>query len=129
MKTGAWPVYVGLAPRRLYRADYAYFEPVHSTAPDIAELNIINPTAMILSAKWMLGSLGFEDAAARLEQAIYAVYSAGKPLTRDQGGSASTTEFCVTVVAGLYTAPGASSPGFGVNYPEPVALPTAFLLP
>ncbi len=92
---------LGLAPSACIGRDYAYFEPVHGTAPDIVGMNIINPTAMLLSAKWMLDYLGFEDAAARLEQAVYAVYAAGKHLTPDQGGSSSTTEFCAAVRAGL----------------------------
>ncbi len=92
---------LGLAPSACIGRDYAYFEPVHGTAPDIAGMNIINPTAMILSAKWMLDYLGFEDAAGRLEQAVYTVYSEGDHLTPDQGGSSSTTEFCAAVRAGL----------------------------
>ena len=52
---------------------------------------------MLLSAKWMLDYLGFEEAAARLEKAVYRVYAEGKRLTPDQGGTASTTEFCQAV--------------------------------
>lgn len=92
---------LGLAPSACIGRDYAYFEPVHGTAPDIAGMNIINPTAMILSAKWMLDYLGFEDAAGRLEKAVYAVYAEGEYLTPDQGGSSSTTDFCAAVQAGL----------------------------
>lgn len=92
---------LGMAPSACIGRDYAYFEPVHGTAPDIAGMNIINPTAMILSAKWMLDYLGFEDAAGRLEKAVYAVYAEGAHLTPDQGGSSSTTEFCAAVRAQL----------------------------
>jgi len=92
---------LGLAPSACLGDDYAYFEPVHGTAPDLAGKNCINPTAMLLSAKWMLDYLGFEEAAQRLERAVYQVYAEGKQLTRDQGGTASTTEFCEAVQATL----------------------------
>ena len=88
---------LGLAPSACLGDDYAYFEPVHGTAPDLAGKHCINPTAMLLSAKWMLDYLGFEDAAQRLERAVYQVYADGKHLTRDQGGTASTTQFCQAV--------------------------------
>jgi isocitrate/isopropylmalate dehydrogenase len=92
---------LGLAPSACFGDDYAYFEPVHGTAPDLAGKNMINPTAMLLSAKWMLDYLGFGEAAQRLEKAVYDVYAEGKHLTSDQGGSASTTQFCEAVQKNL----------------------------
>jgi len=88
---------LGLAPSGCYGATYAYFESVHGSAPDIAGKNIINPTATLLSAGLMLEYLGYDQAAARLDQAIAQVYAAGRVLTPDQGGTASTTAFCDAV--------------------------------
>ena len=88
---------LGLAPSACFGEDYAYFEPVHGTAPDLMGKNLVNPTAMILSAKWMLEYLGLEEAAQRLEKAVFEVYGEGKSLTPDQGGSSSTTQFCRAV--------------------------------
>jgi isocitrate/isopropylmalate dehydrogenase len=88
---------LGLAPSGCYGETYAYFESVHGSAPDIVGRNIINPTATLLSAVMMLDYLGYEDAVARLDQAISQVYADGRPLTPDQGGSASTTDFCMAV--------------------------------
>jgi isocitrate/isopropylmalate dehydrogenase len=88
---------LGLAPSGCYGDDYAYFESAHGTAPDIAGRNIINPTATLLSAAMMLDHLGFEAAAERVEKAVEAVYASGHPLPPDQGGNASTTEFCEAV--------------------------------
>lgn len=88
---------LGLAPSGCYGKDYAYFESIHGTAPDIAGRNIINPTATLLSAVMMLEYIGYTDAAARLDRAISQVYAEGKTLTHDQGGSASTTDFCTSV--------------------------------
>ena len=92
---------LGLAPSGCYGDDYAYFEPAHGTAPDIAGRNIVNPTATLLSAALMLDYLGLASAARRLERAVASVYAAGSVLTPDQGGSASTTEFCAAVAEAL----------------------------
>lgn len=92
---------LGLAPSGCYGDRYAYFEPAHGTAPDIAGQHIINPTATILSAALMLDYLGWPDAAARLTAAVRAVYADGRALTPDQGGRAKTAEFCAAVAAAL----------------------------
>jgi len=88
---------LGLCPSGCYGDNYAYFESIHGTAPDIAGKHLINPTATLLSAVMMLEYLGYADEAARLDRAISQVYAAGETLTHDQGGSASTTVFCASV--------------------------------
>lgn len=88
---------LGVAASACIGKDYAYFEPVHGSAPDIAGRNIINPTATILSAVWMLDYLGLGEAAKQLESAVRRVYAEGKHLTFDMGGTASTTEFADAV--------------------------------
>jgi isocitrate/isopropylmalate dehydrogenase len=88
---------LGLAPSGCYGDDYAYFEPTHGTAPDLAGRGIINPTATMLSAAMMLEHLGFDDAARRIELAIARVYATGRVLTPDQGGTATTAEFAAAV--------------------------------
>src|SRR5208282_5760231 len=85
----------------LYGDDYAYFESVHGTAPDIMGQHIINPTATMLSAAMMLEYLGFAPAAKRFEEAVRKVYADGRTLTPDQGGTAKTDEFARAVVAHL----------------------------
>ena len=88
---------LGIASSGCYGLDYAYFESVHGTAPDIAGKGIINPTATILSAVLMLDYLGFRDAAWSLRKAVDAVYKDGLYLTPDQGGRCTTVEFCDAV--------------------------------
>ncbi len=90
---------LGIAPNACVGDHYAYFGTVHGTAPDIAGLNVINPTAMLLGAAMMLKHLDLAADARRLESAVYSVYEEGTCLTRDQGGSATTTEFCECVAA------------------------------
>jgi len=92
---------LGLAPSGCYGDAYAYFESAHGTAPDIAGRGCINPTAMILSGAMMLAHLGFSDSARALDRAVAAVYADGRSLTPDQGGRASTRDFCAAVAARL----------------------------
>ncbi len=92
---------LGLAPSGCYGSDFAYFEPVHGTAPDIAGQGIINPTATMLSAAMLLEYLGLDDAAQRLERAVEETYAAGDRLTPDQGGFATTRQFARAVQSRL----------------------------
>src|ERR1700687_2414810 len=84
---------LGLSPSACYGAAYAYFEPVHGSAPDLAGKGVINPTAMLLSGAMLLNYLGYDEQSRRLERAMQQVYLEGTALTIDQGGSAKTMEF------------------------------------
>jgi isocitrate dehydrogenase (NAD+) len=77
--------------------DYAVFEAVHGSAPDIAGQNIANPTALIQSAVMMLHHLDEPAAATAIQEAVYALYEEGAPLTPDVGGDASTATFAEAV--------------------------------
>ena len=88
---------LGLCPSACYGENYAYFEPVHGSAPDLMGKDAINPTAMLLSGALMLDYFGYSDQAKRLESAIELAYREGNVLTVDQGGTASTSEFVVVV--------------------------------
>ena len=46
------------------------FEPVHGSAPDIAGKNLADPTAAILSAALLAKTLGFQEAAKKIENAV-----------------------------------------------------------
>ncbi len=92
---------LGLAPSACYSDEFAYFEPVHGTAPDIAGTHTINPTATLLSAVLMLDWLQFPDAARRLEFAVESVYREGASLTPDQGGNSTSDQFCAAVAQWL----------------------------
>jgi isocitrate/isopropylmalate dehydrogenase len=98
---------LGLSPSGCYGESYAYFEPVHGSAPDLLGKNAINPTAMLLSGAMMLDYLGFGEQARRLEGAIARTYREGTVRTIDQGGQASTTEFVAVVRNHLTTIPAA----------------------
>lgn len=77
--------------------DYAVFEAVHGSAPDIAGQGIANPTALIRSAEMMLRHLDEAEAAGAVRHALIATLDEGRVLTRDLGGTASTDEFADAV--------------------------------
>src|ERR1700678_1933074 len=89
---------LGVVPSGNMGETVAVFEAVHGTAPDIAGKDIANPTALLMSAILMLRHVNEVSAAKRMEDSLHTVYKEGKHLTRDVGGSASTTEFTETVI-------------------------------
>lgn len=91
---------LGLAPSSCIGARWAYFEPVHGTAPDIAGKGIANPLATILSTAMMLRYLGETDAAGRIEGAVETVIANG-PRTGDLGGQAGSADVTAAVIEAL----------------------------
>lgn len=99
---------LGIAPGANIGEEYAVFEAVHGSAPDIAGQDKANPTAQILSAAMMLDHLGELDAADRIRRAVRAVYAEGEHLTgdirrttRSSAPAASCTEFTEALIAAL----------------------------
>ncbi len=96
---------LGIAPGANIGPEYAIFEAVHGSAPDIAGKDVCNPTAEILSAAMMLDHLGELDIARKIRDAVRAVYAEGKVLTADirkatgsDAPAATCTEFTDEVV-------------------------------
>ena len=87
---------IGLAPSANVGDKKALFEPVHGAAWDIAGKGVANPTAMILSAAWMLKWLGYPEAMRAVVDAVEATLTSGEA-TKDLGGSLSTGEFAERV--------------------------------
>ncbi len=84
--------------------EYAVFEAVHGSAPDIAGRNLANPLALIRSAILMLRHLDMFAEADRLRAALRRVIVDQKILTRDLGGTASTSEFTDAIVRAIDSA-------------------------
>ena len=84
---------LGVVPGANLGTDAAVFEAVHGSAPDIADQNLANPTALLLSALLMLDHLGERQKAERIRAALFRVLQDGRVRTRDLGGTATTTEF------------------------------------
>jgi isocitrate dehydrogenase (NAD+) len=89
---------LGMAPGGNIGRDAAIFEPVHGSAPDLAGRGIANPTAMLLAGCMMLDHLEQTGAAARIRAALSATIRAGRVLTPDIGGSATTQQFADAVI-------------------------------
>ena len=92
---------LGVVPGANIGEQFAVYEAVHGSAPDIAGKGIANPTAMTLSGVMMLRQLKQNEAADRVERAIYSVFEKGQVLTRDLGGTASSKEFTDAVIAAM----------------------------
>jgi isocitrate dehydrogenase (NAD+) len=84
---------LGVVPGANLGVDSAVFEAVHGSAPDIADKNLANPTALLLSGLMLLDHIGEGERARRIREALDRVLGAGAIRTRDLGGTASTTEF------------------------------------
>jgi isocitrate dehydrogenase (NAD+) len=92
---------LGVVPGANMGLDCAVFEAVHGSAPDIANKNLANPTALLLSGLMMLDHIGEHDRAARIRAALDRVLAAGIVRTHDLGGQATTTEFTEAIVREL----------------------------
>ena len=84
---------LGVVPGANLGIDAAVFEAVHGSAPDIADKNLANPTALLLSGLMLLEHIGDTDRARRIRGALDRVLADGAVRTRDLGGTATTTEF------------------------------------
>lgn len=96
---------LGMAPGANIGDDFALFEPIHGTAPDIAGQGVANPTSMILASGLMLDWLGTKHADPACRQAARCIEEAvtdalrGGVCTRDLGGTATTDAFGDAVAA------------------------------
>lgn len=91
---------LGVAQGANIGLDYAVFEPVHGSAPDIKGQNKANPTALLLSAVEMLKYIGENVYAEKIEKALFKTLEQGK-CTGDLGGTLSTTKFTEAVIKNL----------------------------
>jgi len=92
---------LGVVPSGNLGEKAALFEAVHGTAPDIAGKNLANPTALLLSAIMMLRYIGELAAGDRIDSALNKVLAKRERITRDLGGTATTSEFADAVIARL----------------------------
>lgn len=92
---------LGLAPGANIGEEIKIFEAVHGSAPDIAGKNLANPTAFLLSGVQMLHAMELNLYGEKLENAIYNLYQDGQHLTRDLGGTLTTTEFTEKLISFL----------------------------
>jgi isocitrate dehydrogenase len=73
---------LGMTPGANVGDQRAVFEATHGTAPDIAGMGVVNPTASILSGALMLEYLGWQEAGKGVHKAVEAAITT-KGVTRD----------------------------------------------
>ncbi|MCH8558988.1 MAG: isocitrate/isopropylmalate dehydrogenase family protein [Balneolia bacterium] len=84
---------LGVTPGANIGDDYAVFEAVHGSAPDIAGQNKANPTALLFSSLMMLRHLGMDDKHDLIRKAALTVLANPELRTGDLGGKGTTTSF------------------------------------
>ncbi len=96
---------LGMLPSASLGKEYAMYEPVHGSAPDIAGKNIANPIATIASVGMMLKyTFNLPKQAAAVDQAIANVLNTGvrtADIAADGESTVSTTEMGDKVLAEL----------------------------
>jgi isocitrate dehydrogenase (NAD+) len=95
---------LGVVPGSNLGWEYAVFEPVHGSAPDIAGKGLANPIAIILSAAMMLVHLSEHRAAEAIRTGVRQVLKEGNVRTGDLGGTASTEEMARAIAAAARSA-------------------------
>lgn len=88
---------LGVAQGANIGEDYAVFEAVHGSAPDIAGQDKANPTALLLCAVEMLKYIGENAHAEKIEKALFKALG-GSALTADLGGNAKCSEFTDEII-------------------------------
>ena len=91
---------LGIAQGANIGDDYAVFEPVHGSAPDIAGQNKANPTALLMSAIEMLNYIGMPQYGNKIRNAIIKTLNSGTK-TFDLGGTASCSEYTKAIISNL----------------------------
>jgi isocitrate dehydrogenase len=112
---------LGFAPSANIGNEVAIFEAVHGSAPKYAGKDVINPTALILTAVMMLRHLGEFEAAAAIEHAVLVTLESGVR-TGDIVGydrGASTSAYTDAIIGNL----GKRSERWQVREYKPQVLP------
>jgi isocitrate dehydrogenase (NAD+) len=95
---------LGIVPGSNIGKDYAVFEAVHGTAPDIAGKGMANPTALVQSAIMMLFHMGETKAGEKLEKALVDHFREPSLRTPDLGGTGTTMQFADALANRVATA-------------------------
>jgi isocitrate dehydrogenase (NAD+) len=92
---------LGLVPGANLGQRFAVFEAVHGSAPDIAGKGLANPIALIRSAAMLLEHIGQRRPAERIEASVRRTLEIARGLTRDLGGTGTTSSLTQQLIANL----------------------------
>jgi isocitrate dehydrogenase len=111
---------VGLSGSANLGQDFAMFEAVHGTAPDIAGKNMANPSGLLMAAVMMLNYCGQSDAAEKIHNAWLRALEEGDHTGDIYGGEYSknrvgTLSFAASIIGALGKKPQVLTP---VDYSE-----------
>ena len=101
---------VGLAGSANIGKDFAMFEAIHGSAPDIAEQNIANPTGLLQAAVMMLVHIGHIDVANKIRNALFKTIEDGLHTAdifneKTSRKKLSTNEFAAAIIDNLGAEP------------------------
>ena len=94
---------IGLCAGANIGDQYAYFEPIHGSAPTLAGKGVANPLATILAAGLMLNYLGRRESAAKIERAVEQAFLQKTIVLRADGSAEGGTQAVVEAVSGQLT--------------------------
>lgn len=92
---------LGVASGANYGKDMAIFEAVHGSAPDIADQDLANPTALLSSALIMLEHLELKKHFLLIRNAMQMTLANVETRTRDLGGTLGTIAFTDSIIKNL----------------------------
>lgn len=92
---------LGVAGGANLGSEYAIFEAVHGTAPDIAGKDLANPTAFLLSACFMLEHLDLTIFSDRIKQSLETCLESEETRTKDLGGKLGLSQFVNAIITNL----------------------------
>ena len=97
---------MGLAASgNLHPGQVSMFEPIHGSAPKHAGRNVICPLAAIAAVQMLLGYVGEESAARRVEDSIEAALNSGKIRDLSTSSGIATPEYTDRVLEQLQASP------------------------
>ena len=89
---------LGVASGANIGENYAIFEAVHGTAPDIVGKDLSNPTAFILSSCLMLDYLELNEYSNKIRTVLFNCLNKKESRTKDLGGELSHSQFVDLIV-------------------------------
>ena len=97
---------LGMAPGANIGDAHAIFEATHGTAPKYADLDVINPSSVMLSGIMMFEFMGWKEAAALIEKGITGAIAQKKvtyDLHRQMEGATKvkTSEFATAIIENM----------------------------
>ena len=99
---------LGIAASAEIGDTYGYFQAIHGSAPSLANRNVANPIATILSGAQMLDWLAIRknspelaEAAAEIKRSVEAVVASREFVTVDLGGTSSTRACTEAIIRGI----------------------------